>query len=249
MGRCAVSFYRQVIAEMGLLGRTGSNRTPTASAEQYWHMGIATPTVRKLAKRFSKSFRCLAWQEQVAAVVSLLEYGSDEAAHLAVFLLGHVIDTVDTVDADALSSMLERFRGWSVTDAFCIEVLQPLLERFPSDVLSMTTRWSTTASLWKRRASVVIFTRKIGASGRYTEDGLRAADRLIDDAADLVRKGVGWALKDLLRGERETVLEYVAALRKKGVTSVITLYALRDVRGDDRRRILAIKPGHEPSGI
>jgi len=227
---------------MEALGRPRASKVPTGSVEAYWHMGVVTPAVRKVARRFSRQFGSLTWQEQTEAVFSLLEYGSDEAAHLAVFLLGRTVDSIESVAADVLGSMVERFRGWSVTDAFCIEVLQPLLERYPAAVLSMTTHWATAASRWKRRASVVIFTRKVGASGRYTQEGLRAADRLADDADDLVRKGVGWALKDLMRGERETVLQYVADLRRRGVTSVITLYALRDVRGHDRQRVLAIKP-------
>ncbi|MBN1859272.1 hypothetical protein JW848_08720 [Candidatus Bipolaricaulota bacterium] len=77
---------------------------------------------------------------------SLLESGSDEAAHPGVFLLERAIDAVDSVDASGPDCMVEAFRGWSVTDAFCIEVLQPLLERFPSDVLSLTTGWATTES-------------------------------------------------------------------------------------------------------
>ncbi len=89
---------------------------------------------------------------------------------------------------------------------------------------------------------MVVFVRKIGASGRYPTHGLDVCERLIADSNDLVRKGVGWALKDLMRGDRETVLDYVANLRKRGVTSVITLYALRDIRGVERQRILAIKP-------
>jgi len=230
---------------MESLGRPKLVGTPAASAEQYWHMGIVTPMVRKLARHFSKRFRRLSWREKVDVISALLDYGSDEAAHLGVFLLGRTIDSVGAVDADALGLMVERFRGWSVTDAFCIEVLQPLLERYPADVLSMTTEWATAASRWKRRSSVVIFTRKVGASGRYTQEGLRAAERLTEDTDDLVRKGVGWALKDLMRGERKPVLEYIADLRRQGVTSVITLYALRDVRGEERGRVLAIKPGLE----
>ena len=230
---------------MESLGRPRPIGAPASPAEQYWHMGIVTPIVRKLSRQFSKQFGRLPWQARTEAVISLLEYGSDEAAHLAVFLLGRTIDSVDPVDANMLGAVVDRFRGWSVTDAFCIEVLQPLLERFPTEVLSMTARWSTAGCRWKRRASVVLFTRKIGASGRYTKEGLDAADRLIGDSDDLVRKGVGWALKDLMRGDRETVLEYVANLRRQGVTSVITLYALRDVRGEDRKRVLAVKPSKQ----
>lgn len=230
----------QVVAALEAMTRPGVvGKMPNRPSDSYWHMGIDTPDVRKLARRFSKAFREHSWSYQVRFVQRLLNYGSDEMAHLSVFLLASSVDDIAVVDARALDSMIGAFRGWSVTDAFCIEVMQPLLERFTSDVLAVTDDWATDTSRWKRRASVVVFTRKIGAGGCYTSQGLAACERLIADSDDLVRKGVGWALKDLMRGDRATVLEYVASLRRRGVSSVITLYALRNVQGADRQRVLA----------
>ena len=235
-----MEFVDQVIAAMELLARRDmSGKMPSSTSELYWHMGIDTPDVRKLARRFSKAFCEHTWSNQVRIVQHLLNYGSDEMAHLGVFLLSSSVDDMATVDVRALDSMIGAFRGWSVTDAFCIEVLQPLLEQYTTDVLALLADWATAESRWKRRASVVVFTRKIGAGGHYTRQGLAACERLITDSDDLVRKGIGWALKDLMRGDRETVLDYVLNLRRRGVSSVITLYALRDVQGAERQRILA----------
>ncbi len=214
------------------------------SADQR-HRTVKTVMVRKLAKQFSNELALLPWNEQVRVVQALLDYGTDRVAHLGVFMLGLSIHQATTFDVATLGAMVDAFRGWSVTDAFCIEVLQPLLIRFTADALSMTERWSQSENLWKRRASVVIFARKIGGSGDFTRPGLTACERLIEDSEDLVRKGVGWALKDLMRGDREVVLEYVIGLRKRGVPSVISLYALRDIRGEERQRILAIREGRE----
>jgi 3-methyladenine DNA glycosylase AlkD len=96
--------------------------------------------------------------------------------------------------------------------------------------------------MWKRRASVVTFTRRAGASGRYVDVVLELCDTLKRDTEDLVRKGVGWALKDNLRGSRAKVLAYVKQLRREGVSSTITLYAIRDLKGAERSSILKIKP-------
>lgn len=237
-----MNMYSPIISAMEAMARSAGPSAKSPASEQYWHMGIDTPIVRKLARRFSKPFCALSCREKANLVHRLLDYGSDEAAHLGVFLLGLSPAALKSVDVEVLDTMVGAFRGWSVTDAFCVEVLQPLLLRFTSDVLSLIAGWATAESRWKRRASVVIFVRKVGASGDYTQHGLSACERLIADNDDLVRKGVGWALKDLMRGDRETVLEYVEGLRRRGVTAVITLYALRDIRGAERQRVLAIKP-------
>ena len=236
-----MELYSQILAALEAAVRLSPRgNMPSLTLDQR-HRGINTPAVRKLARQFSQKFADLSWNDQARVVQDLLEYGSDRAAHLGVFLLGSSTRNVHFVDAQALDFMVGAFQGWSVTDAFCIEVLQPLFEGFTSEVLSLIAGWAVAESQWKRRASVVVFVRKIGASGKYTQHGLDACERLIADPEDLVRKGVGWALKDLMRGDRNTVLATIGSLRKRGVPSVITLYALRDITGDERRRILAIQ--------
>lgn len=103
--------------------------------------------------------------------------------------------------------------------------------------------------MWKKRASVVAFVWKIGASGEFTDLILHLCDNLIWDKEDIVKKGVGWALRDTLSGDKKKVLEYVKSLKRQGVSSVITLYALKDVKGREREDVLKIKPNranHRP---
>lgn len=132
--------------------------------------------------------------------------------------------------------------NWAETDWFCIRVVQPLLRKFPKETMSLLRKWNSSKSLWKRRASVVAFTRKIGISGKFTHEVLELCDNLIWDSEDMVRKGVGWALKDNMRGAKKRVLDYVKSLRRKGVSSTITLYAIRDLKGKEREEVLKIKP-------
>jgi len=132
--------------------------------------------------------------------------------------------------------------NWADTDWFCIDVLQPLLRKYTRETLNLLRKWNRSKSIWKRRASVVTFTRKIGDGGEFTEQALELCDNLIWDKEDYVRKGVGWALKDNMRGNKQRVLEYIKSLRQKGVSSVITLYSIRDLKGKEREEVLKIKP-------
>jgi hypothetical protein len=91
----------------------------------------------------------------------------------------------------------------------------------------------------------VVFTRKIGLSGEYTDYALALCENLIWDNEYYVQKGVGWALKDLMRGDKEEVLRYVRDLRRRGVSSIITLYAIKDLVGEERQQILSIQAGRE----
>jgi 3-methyladenine DNA glycosylase AlkD len=143
----------------------------------------------------------------------------------------------------AIDRMLDDFRGWSHVDDFCIEVAKPLLERHPDATLRLLDGWTRSANRWKRRASVVAFTRRVGESGHFTDTVLDFCGRLAHDPEDLVQKGVGWALKDNMRSAPERVIAFVKDLRRQGVSSVVTLYAIRDLRGPEREAVLAVKPG------
>jgi 3-methyladenine DNA glycosylase AlkD len=90
---------------------------------------------------------------------------------------------------------------------------------------------------------VVTFTRKVGESGEFTDEALALCDKLIWDPEDLVQKGVGWALKDSMRSAHDRVVAYVKDLRRMGVPSTITLYAIRDLKGEEREGVLAVKKG------
>ena len=87
------------------------------------------------------------------------------------------------------------------------------------------------------------FTRRVGESGQYTDEVLSLCDGLIWDSEDIVQKGVGWTLKDNLRSAPDRILPYVKELRRKGVPSTITLYAIRDLRGAGREEVLAVGKG------
>jgi len=229
----------RLIAQLEALAKRPAQ---AALADEYWHYGVPTPDVRRIAKQAARAFGGLSRRAQDQIVLQLLAQGSDEAAHLGGCLLSQTVKHWSVLDRKLLDCAVRAFKGWSITDLFCIEVLQPLLLRFPEHLLAMLQAWADDDLRWMRRASVVVFARKIGASGKFTDPGLEACERLVWDLDNLVRKGVGWALKDLMHGDRARVLAYVRTLRLRGVSTVITRYALQRVQGTERREILSIKP-------
>jgi 3-methyladenine DNA glycosylase AlkD len=65
--------------------------------------------------------------------------------------------------------------------------MQPLLWAYPQEVLALLEEWNSSPNQWKRRSSVVTFTRKVGESGEFTDEALALCDKLIWDPEDLVR--------------------------------------------------------------
>lgn len=207
----------------------------------YRSYGIRTPELRELIKGYRDRFNRLGLGERFELARRFYKSGFSEQAAIGNALLELSVRDITPAQFDFLDDVTGYFNNWATTDWFCIRVLQPLLRRYPKETLRLLRKWNGSESMWRRRASVVAFTRKIGASGEFTDEALELCDNLIWDEEDLVQKGVGWALKDNLRGSKEKVLDYVKALRRKGVSSTITLYAIRDLR-DMEREVLKIKP-------
>ena len=220
-----------------------------AKIEKYYHKtpghrsyGIRTPEFRALSKQYKSCLKQLSLDERVKLARMFFKSGFSEQASFGNMMLELSIKDIELRHLSFLDEVAGYLSNWGTTDGFCIGTIQPILRKYPEETLKLLRKWNSSESLWKRRASVVVFTRKIGESGDFTDDALELCNNLIWDKEDMVRKGVGWALKDTMRGDKKRVLDYVKSLRQKGVSAVITLYAIRDLKGKKREEVLNIKP-------
>lgn len=238
--------YSQIAGEL-------EKKTDTRGVERemYYHKtvgegfkayGISAPEFYEIAKRYQSTFKQLNFEERVALAERFFRSGYGGQMSFGIALLKLNVKEMRLSDLGVLEMVGGCLNNWATTDGFCIDVVQPLLLRYPEEVLKILRQWNEAESLWKRRASVVAFTRKIGESGKFTKEALELSSHLIWDKEDYVRKGVGWALKDVMRGDKKRVVEYVKGLRRKGVSAVITLYAIRDLEDEERKEVLGIKP-------
>lgn len=211
--------------------------------------GLREPEEKELIESYLGSLGQLSLDARLQ--LAKMFYASDfsEQVNFGDAILGHSLDELTPDHYEFLDEIGSCLSNWAETDWFCIDILQSLLRKYPEETLKLLRKWNSSDSLWKRRASVVTFARKIGVSGDFTDEALELCDNLIWDEEDYVRKGVGWALKENMRGAKKRVLDYVKSLRLKGVSSVITLYAIRDLRGRERKEVLKIKPDRKSGRV
>ena len=215
--------------------------------DEFITYGLNTPAWRAIMRSFRPRIRALPLEERLDLADALFAEGEGWLGHSAIYVLALSVGELGPQHFERLDRMADRFTGWSHVDDVCISVLQSLLVGHTGPTLQLLESWNGSPNRWKRRASVVAFVRKIGESGQFTEEALRLCENLVFDGEDLVRKGVGWALKDVMHGDRERVLEYVKELRRRGVSSTITLYAIRDLDGRVRGEVLAVGPNRTAS--
>jgi len=231
---------RQAI-EAAAGGEQPQPETHYHKGDVYLSYGLRMPEFWKIMKRFRPRLKALALADRLQLAEGLLAEHVGELSYAGIHTLALGTDDLGPEKFDYLDRLIDHFHGWSDVDYFCIDVMQPLLWRYPEESLALHEAWATAPNKWRRRSSVVTFTRKVGESGQFTGQVLGLCDKLIWDPEDLVQKGVGWALKDNLRGDPDRVIAYVKALRRQGVSSTITLYAIRDLKGEERQAVLDVK--------
>jgi 3-methyladenine DNA glycosylase AlkD len=126
--------------------------------------------------------------------------------------------------------------NWATTDAICGCLIGPLLLQHPE--LRVRLRgWASDRNMWVRRASVVGLIAP-ARRGESLDLLYEIARRLHDDREDLIRKAVGWALREAGKTDMARLERY---LRANGamIPRTTLRYAIERFPEAQRRALLA----------
>jgi 3-methyladenine DNA glycosylase AlkD len=207
--------------------------------DEFLSYGLKAAEFRDLLKDFQPQFLELSLQDRMNLAEKLLQTNIGDLGHVGLYILTLSVKALTPGHFEYLDGLPEYFRSWSHVDHIAMGVMQPLLWKYRKETLVQLDKWSRSPVRWKRRASVVTFVRKAAKSGEFAKELIQLCENLIWDEEDIVQKGVGWALKDNLRSAPDLILPYIKDLRRRGVSSTITLYAIRDLKGAKRQEVLA----------
>lgn len=233
------ALYNEVITSLEAAG----NRSPYVSDAnepdpRYRGYGVRSPEMKKLISGFQNEFISMPAASKLRLATRFLDSGYGEQKTVALHLFNQIADYFEPDKFELLDHIFRNLHGWSKIDAYTGSLLRTILFSYPDECLQLVSQWNKDKDRWLRRASVVLFTRKVASSGQFTSVALKYCDHIKHDSEDLVLKGVGWCLKDLMQCDKERVLPYIIELRKQSVSSTITLYALKGVKGKEREKIL-----------
>lgn len=233
------NLYQKIISEL----IRNKNKKRAVSNKKYHkykiqELGVEAKIRKSIFRKFKTEIKDLGCKETLFLAQKLYSDKIEEFASFGNYILHIKSDCLGIKQLPYLDKNFDYLKSWSSVDSFCIDILQSLLIKHPNEIISLLKKWNKSKNIWKRRASVVVFVRKIGESGKFTDIVLGFCNDLINDNEDLVKKGIGWALKDNMRGNYRKTFAYVKNLRKNKASSMIILYAIRDLKNFKRREIL-----------
>ena len=97
---------------------------------------------------------------------------------------------------------------WDFVDEVATHRLREMLEHYPEDMSRRMRSWSRDDNMWKRRSAIIC---QVGRKGS-TDVGLLfdCIGPNMSHPDFFIRKGIGWALRDLAWTDLETVESYVS---------------------------------------
>ena len=233
------ALYNSIVADLEAAGLESQYRADADEPDpRYKSYGVRAAGKDAIFRVHRQEIRGLERQEQLDLAQELIESEYGEQQSIALFILEPLAEYFTPNKFDQLDNYVRCLHGWSKIDAYTGSLLRDVLFQHPNELIELVGQWNRDKDLWLRRASVVLFTRKVAKSGRFNDIALNFCENLVYDPEVMVQKGVGWSLKDMMRSDKGRIMDYVKELRARGVTSVITLYAIKDLKGEERAEIL-----------
>lgn len=194
-------------------------------------LGVRVPAARKVARRFDleleeteELLRSPLHEERLVALLVLVrrfERG-DEPVRRALF--------------DLYLESTDRVNSWDLVDVSAPSVVGGHLLDRPRDVLDRLAR---SVSVWERRIAIVATLTFIRA-GQH-DDTLRLSRVLLRDEHDLIRKAVGWMLREVGKRDEPSLVRFLEDHAPE-MPRVMLRYALERLGAAERRRLMEWRP-------
>jgi 3-methyladenine DNA glycosylase AlkD len=154
---------------------------------------------------------------------------------LACYVYRRFARTCGTAEWKLFERWLNRYVDtWGACDALASWLLAACIENQP-ELSAALPAWTASRDRWKRRAAAVALVYE-AKRGRSTERIFEVAGLLIHDADDMVRKGVGWLLKETYPKKPREVVRFLRA--HPDAPRLVVRYAAEKMTAGDRQTVM-----------
>lgn len=200
------------------------------------HLGVRTPTVRKIAGKYYEEIKALRMDAILGLCEELVETGISDHRTIAFEWSFRCRRQYQPEHFAVFERWLKTYvDSWGGCDDLCTHTLGEFILQYP-DFVSEVKEWSHSKNRWLRRASAVTLVYE-ARRGKHLDHILEVADSLLADPDDLVQKGYGWMLKVASNTYQDEVFDYV--MRNKRVMPRTALrYAVEKMPDELRREAM-----------
>jgi 3-methyladenine DNA glycosylase AlkD len=181
-----------------------------------WYM----KELRQLARRFTRVIRGQEGLDYLVSVADDLFRGSVlEEKVLAVLLLEPCVKDLTDAHLRRFDEWLDRVGNWAEHDALVHSLIGPMMVADPRR-LKWAFAWSRSPQRWRRRAAAVSLLRGT-RQGMFWNEVQRVSRALAGDEDEMVRKGLGWLLRETARYDGARTMPLLMEIRERAPRMVL----------------------------
>jgi 3-methyladenine DNA glycosylase AlkD len=170
--------------------------------------GVRTPLLRELARLAYAQVRHWPVAERDRFVTELWKSGMLEEGVIVSHLYRRFAKSCGEREFDMFERWIDRYvRNWSHCDGVSTWLIAASIANRPG-LADRLAAWTKSKNRWKRRSAAVSLIQE-AKQGRNTETIFHICDLLLKDADDMVRKGVGWLLKETYPKKPREALQFL----------------------------------------
>jgi len=197
-----------------------SSRVQRFFREEVQSHGWRTADLRRAALRWRREILQESDLKFLLQVADHLFAGTiNEDKNVAVFLLENITDKFGDEEFRLLESWLPRISNWSDHDALVHYLIAPMLVAKPARA-SRVFHWAKSRNRCFRRAACVALIQ--GARRKlFFSEIIRLSATLLSDEDDMVRKGLGWLLRETAKADVQRAVPYLMSIRERAPRLVL----------------------------
>ena len=206
--------------------------------EEVQSHGWRTADLRRAALRWRREILQESDLKFLLQVADHLFAGTiNEDKNVAVLLLENITDKFGDEEFRLLESWLPRISNWSDHDALVHYLIAPMVVAKPARA-SRVFHWAKSRNRWFRRAACVALIQGARRKMLFSEI-IRLSATLLSDEDDMVRKGLGWLLRETAKADVQRAVPYLISIRERAPRLVLRT-ACETLPSTTRKAILTV---------
>jgi 3-methyladenine DNA glycosylase AlkD len=186
--------------------------------------GVRTPLLRELARLAYAQVKHWPIADRDRFVTELWKSGMLEEGVIVSHLYRRFAKSCGEREFRMFEKWIDHYvRNWSHCDGVSTWLIAASIANRPG-LADRLARWTKSKNRWKRRSAAVSLIQE-AKQGCNIETIFHICDLLLTDTDDMVRKGVGWLLKETYPKRPRELLQFLDAWRTKAPRLTLRLAA------------------------
>ena len=183
--------------------------------------GLTAPKEKEIARRYYHRVK-KDLPTAIQVTQQLIESQILDEASVGIKILRKMTRHLTPAHFDTVDTWVDLLTNWANTDGLSTWIIADIINKDPN-LTARLQEWTASENRWRRRAAAVSLV-PIARKGDMLDQVFGIADQLMTDGDDMVRKGVGWLLKEASKEHPQEIRDYLLKWREEA-SALILRYA------------------------